>query len=46
MGKHRTISLPDGIIRQVEKKLEEDNYSSIADFVKEAIRLRLEALNG
>jgi Arc/MetJ-type ribon-helix-helix transcriptional regulator len=46
MVKYRKISLPDGIIRQVEKKLEGENYSSIADFVKEAIRLRLEALNG
>jgi len=46
MGKFRTISLPGDLYKQVEKKVKEGNYNTITEFVKEAIRLRLEAMNG
>ena len=41
----RSISLPDNLVSQIEQIIEETNrYRSIAEFVCEAVRLRLESL--
>lgn len=45
MASHRTISLPSVLVEEIESIVENKRYSSIAEFVKEAIRLRLEELN-
>ena len=42
---YRKISIRNNLITQVERIMEKtDRYRSIADFVSEAIRLRIEAL--
>ncbi|MDH5404662.1 MAG: ribbon-helix-helix domain-containing protein [Candidatus Heimdallarchaeota archaeon] len=42
---YTTISLPTNLINKIEPYLDEEGYSSIAEFVKEAIRRRLDQLN-
>jgi Arc/MetJ-type ribon-helix-helix transcriptional regulator len=41
-----TITLPENLFDRVKAKVEKGNYVTIADFVEEAIRFRLESLNG
>jgi Arc/MetJ-type ribon-helix-helix transcriptional regulator len=41
-----TITLPENLYERVKAKVKEGNYLTIADFVEEAIRFRLESLNG
>ena len=45
MTKYRYVNLPSNLVEQIEKIIRERGiYNSIADFVAEAVRLRLEAL--
>jgi len=40
----RSISIREELVRKIEKILKKKGYRSIADFVSEAVRLRLEEL--
>jgi len=45
--RYRTISIPEEMFKQIEKVVKEKpelGYSSVADFVKNAIREKLKAL--
>ena len=42
--KFRKISLHNGLITRVEKVVKERGYRSIAEFISEAARLRMEQL--
>jgi Arc/MetJ-type ribon-helix-helix transcriptional regulator len=45
MTKYRYVNLPSNLVEYIEKIIrEKGTYNSIADFVAEAVRLRLEAL--
>lgn len=41
--KYRCISLPNDLIVRVEERLAAGGYSSVAEYIKEAVRLKLEA---
>ena len=43
---YRHVSLPEDLVRRIEKIIEKEKYGyqSIAEFVKDAIRRRLEEL--
>jgi Arc/MetJ-type ribon-helix-helix transcriptional regulator len=45
--RYRTIAIPEELYEKCEKIVKEGNlgYSSVSEFVKEAIRKRLEELN-
>jgi metal-responsive CopG/Arc/MetJ family transcriptional regulator len=42
--KWKTVQLPEDLLNRVDKTVKQENlgYSSRADFIKEAVRLRLE----
>jgi Arc/MetJ-type ribon-helix-helix transcriptional regulator len=42
---YRNISLPSALVEEIEEIIESKKYSSIAEFVKDAIRRRLDELN-
>jgi Arc/MetJ-type ribon-helix-helix transcriptional regulator len=42
--KYASITIPTALIDQIRPHLERGNYQSIAEFVKESVRLRLEQL--
>lgn len=42
--KYKSVSVPSGLIEDVEKMIGSCGYVSVADFVKDAIRRRLEEL--
>ena len=45
MRNYRSISIPEELVERVEQLIRRlGTYRSVAEFVKEAVRLRLEAL--
>jgi Arc/MetJ-type ribon-helix-helix transcriptional regulator len=42
--KWASITIPAALVDQVRPQVEKGNYQSIAEFVKESVRLRLEQL--
>jgi len=45
MHNYRGVSLPENLVKRVKKLIEKlGTYRTIAEFVKEAVRLRIEAL--
>jgi len=45
MTEYRNVSLPSVLVEDIEKFVESKHYSSIAEFVKDAIRRRIDELN-
>lgn len=45
MRNYRSVSLPEDLVERVEQLIQKlGTYTTVAEFVKEAVRLRLEAL--
>ena len=45
MRNYRTVSLPEDLINRVEELIQKvGTYSTITEFVREAVRLRVETL--
>ena len=45
MTEYRNVSLPSVLVEDIEEFVESKRYSSIAEFVKDAVRRRLDELN-
>jgi metal-responsive CopG/Arc/MetJ family transcriptional regulator len=45
MGKRRYVGLPEEIVKRIEKVKALQGYDSVADFVKDACRRRLEEIS-
>ena len=45
MEKRRYVGLPEEIVKRIEKVKTQLGYDSVADFVKDACRRRLEEIN-
>jgi len=50
MGKlptgYRSVSLPSVLVEDIERVIADRDYASVSEFVKDAIRRRLEELRG
>ena len=42
MAKYQTLKLPVGLLEKIDKFVSRGDYTSRTDFIKEAIRLRIE----
>lgn len=45
MRKRRYVGLPEEIVKRIETVKEQQGYDSVADFVKDACRRRLEEIS-